>query len=244
MSDGGAGALVRIAQELGVGRLLNKALGAFFRTGVGMAMMGAVVVIMTYTYGAKTSPTHALIAAAVSLILCLVGGFMVSIKRALTEALCDAVDDLDLGPKALALVFDRMLEVDHDDLHGDRGVGGARVAENLPLQQAEERLRKAVEGLVKAPTEGGGVGGFVRRKTVSSLVAKIETVTLDEFRAVDHEAGGVDLISVRDRLGEGLDAYLLRMIRSASRKTNTLLVGALLLACGGSAWAVVRFIPA
>jgi hypothetical protein len=243
MSDGGAAAIVEVGRALGLGKVFNSAMKAFFRTTFGMCVLGLVTIALVYGYAAKTSPKHAMIAASITLLLFIVGGLVLAVKRALTAAVCDAVDKLDLGPKALKMIFERIFEVQASETQGDRGITSAKVAENLPLIQAEAKLKNAVESLLKAPDEGGGVGGFMRRKTLVVALRKIELVTLDEFRTADQEADGVDLVMVEERLGEGIDALLLRLIQSTSRKTNTLLVSILLALCIGATWALVRYLP-
>ena len=76
---------------------------------------------------------------------------------------------------------------------------------------------------LNAPVDGGGLGGFLRRKMLATLVDKIETLTLAEFRTEDQAAGGVNLIVVRDRLGKGLEQRILGLLKSASQKTTLLL---------------------
>ena len=243
MSDGGAAAIVEIGKALGLGKVFNSAMKAFFRTTFGMCVLGLVTIGLVYGYAAKTSPRHAIIAALIALLVFIVGGLALAIKRALAAAVCDAVDKLDLGPKALKMIFERIFEVEASETQGERGITSAKTVENLPLIQAEAKLKGAVESLLSAPDEGGGVGGYVRRKTLTVAVRKIEVVTLDEFRSADQEADGVDLVMIEERLGEEIDALLLRLIESTSRKTNTLLVGILLALCIGSTWALVKYLP-
>ena len=125
-------------------------------------------------------------------------------------------------------------------MQGERGTENARTAENLPLQEAEGKLRSAVTNVLKAPTEGGGPGGHLRRKVLGTLVRKIEMVTLAEFRTAEQTASGVNLVLVRDRLGQAIDVRLLPLVRSANRKTTALFVTGLLAASCPSSWGIAQ----
>jgi hypothetical protein len=162
----------------------------------------------------------------------------VGMKRALASALCSAVDKLDLGPKGLDLLFSQMLDMDDQDEHGERGRDAARVAENIPLDEAEDLLKGTVKNVLKAPTDGGGASGFVRRKLLTTLVRKIELVTLAEFRSEDQSGSGVDLILVRDSLGQEIDDRLLGLVRAASKKTTLLFAVGLVLASFLVTWGI------
>lgn len=111
-------------------------------------------------------------------------------------------------------------------------------AENLPLNDAEDRLKATVTNVLKAPSDGGGASGFVRRKLLTALVRKIELVTLAEFRSEDQSGSGVDLVLVRDRLGQEIDDRLLGLLRSASKKTTLLFAVGLVLASFAATWGI------
>jgi len=238
MSSGGAEALAVIGQILGP--TVGRALGTFFRTLLGMFFLGLVVVIGGFVYAASVSALHGLLAALACLILAVAAGITLSTKRAVTGALCTAVDELDLGPKTVQLVFTHMLEVDDTDAHGERGIAAARALENLPLEQAEARLDSTIHAMLRAPAEGGGLGGWLRRKLLASLLEKVRALTLAEFRSAGQGAGGIDLIQIRDRLGTEIDEQLGELTSSAVRKlTVTFVVGLLLAACLAS-WGIAR----
>ena len=238
MSSGAAEAIGGIAKILGP--TVGRALGVFVRTLVGMIFLGLVLVIGSFVYAAGVSALHGLLAALASIAICAVGGVMLSVKRAVTGALSHAIDELDLGPKGVDLLFAHLLDMGGDDPHGERGVAPARVAENLPLAAAEEKLEAAMVAALKAPDEGGGLGGYLRRKILASLLEKIESLTLAEFRSSHQTAGGVDLVVIRDRLGDGIDAGLTAMIQAASRKITTVFVLGLLILCAASSWGIAH----
>jgi hypothetical protein len=238
MSDGGAQALVAIGRALApvIGPVIRIAVRSFFRTTFGLVLLGLGVVVINWYWAAQVGPLHSWLALTATLLLFLIGGGMLSVKRALASALCSAVDKLDLGPKGLDLVFSQMLNM--KDEHGERGRDAARVAENLPLDQAEELLKGTVTNVLKAPDEGGGASGLVRRKLLETLVRKIEVVTLAEFRSEDQSGSGVNLILVRDRLGQEIDDRLLGLVRAASKKTTLLFAVVLVLASFLATWGI------
>ena len=238
MSSGAAEAIGGIAKILGP--TVGRALGVFVRTLVGMIFLGLVLVIASFLYAAGVSALHGLLAALATLAICAVGGVTLSVKRSVTGALSHAIDELDLGPKGVELLFAHLLDVGEDDPHGERGVAPARVAENLPLQAAEEKLEAAVRAALNAPQEGGGLGGYLRRKILASLLEKIQALTLAEFRSSHQEAGGVNLIVIRDRLGDGIDARLIAMTEAASRKITIVFLVGLLFLCAASSWGIAQ----
>ncbi len=238
MSSGGAEAMAAIAQILGPA--VGRALGTFFRTLLGMFFLGLVLVIGSFVYAASVSTLHGVLAALACLILSVVAGFVLSAKRAVTGALCTAVDELDLGPKSIELVFTHMLDVEDTDAHGDRGVAAARMLENLPLQQAEARLDDTIRAMLTAPAEGGGLGGWLRRKLLASLLEKIRTLTLAELRGAAQNAGGIDLIRVRDSLGTEIDARLSDLTSSALQKITLVFVAGLILSACLASWGIAQ----
>jgi hypothetical protein len=238
MSDGGAQAIFEIGKLFAP--LLKRAFGVFIRTTLGLAMLGTAMLFLSWYWAAQTAPLNGWLALGATLVLFAVGGCMLAVKRAVASAVCQAVDELDLGPKGLNLVFSRMLEVRGTAAQGDRGTDHARMAENLPLEEAEDRLKSAVTRVLKAPIEGGGPGGYLRRKVLGTLVRKIELVTLVEFRTAEQAASGVNLVLVRDRLGQEIDVRLLGLVRSASRKTTALFVMGLLAASCLSSWGIAQ----
>jgi len=210
------------------------------RTALGMCLLGIFLLAITWRIAAEASPAHGYASLALTFVLCAIGGAMLSMKRSVTSGICQGIDKLDLGPKGLDLVFSRLLEIRDEAQHGERGTEHAQLAENLPLEQADDLLTEAVTRVLKAPVEGGGPGGFLRRKILSVLVRKIELVTLAEFRVADQSAGGVNLIMVRDRLGNEIDGLLMKITKSASRKTTTIFVSGILVACMVGTWGITQ----
>jgi hypothetical protein len=56
------------------------------------------------------------------------------------------------------------------------------------------------------------------------LVDKVESVTLARLRAEGDQAGGVDVIKVRDELSAGIESRLLGMVDGMMMKFTVLLV--------------------
>ena len=238
MSDGGAQLIVEVGKLFAP--LLKRAFGVFLRTTLGLVLVGTGMLFLSWSWAAETAPINGWLALGATLALFAVGGCMLAVKRTVASTLCHAVDKLDLGPKGLELIFSHMLEVQGTEAQGDRGTDHARMAENLPLGEAEDRLKSAVTRVLKTPTEGGGPGGYLRRKFLGTLVRKIELVTLAEFRTAEQAASGVNLALLRDRLGQQIDVRLLALVRSASRKTTTFFVTGLLAASCLSTWGIAQ----
>lgn len=129
MSDGGAQALVLIGRALGpvIGPVIKIAVGTFFRTTFGLALLGLGAVAINWYWAAQVGPINSWLALAATLLLFAIGGCMLAVKRALASVLCSAVDKLDLGPKGLDLLFSQMLDVEDEDAHGERGRDADRV---------------------------------------------------------------------------------------------------------------------
>ncbi len=238
MSSGGAEAIVALGRLLGP--TAGRAAGLFFRSFLGMFCLGVALTIGSVLYAASVSTAHGVVVGLITLALAAAAGFALSVKRAVTGALSSAIDEFDLGSKTVDALFAQVLDVDAHQTHGERGVALAQVAENLPLHQAEERLSKAVVSLLEAPSDGGGLGGWLRRKLLASLLHKIETLTLAEFRSAGQGGGGVDLIVVRDQLGEGIDTRLTEMTSSTIARITALFVIGLIVLVGGSTWGICQ----
>ena len=92
---------------------------------------------------------------------------MLAVKWALSSAVFEGLSKPNLGPKLLTAFFTKMLQVEDDQVHGGRGIAATRRTENLPLRQAQERLKAATQSFLNAPAEGGGLGGKLRRKMLA-----------------------------------------------------------------------------
>lgn len=215
--------------------LLGAAIKAFLRTTVGMVVLALVMLGVSFYLAAEGSVVRGVLAALLALVTCGVFGVTLATKRAAGVALARGLEKAKLGQRGLELVFRRMLGVDDEGTHGDRGGKVARTAENIPLATAEQKLTDAVSELIAAPQKGGGLRGRLQRRLLDSLLTRIQTVTLAELRSADQQGDGVDLIRVRDKLTGRVDELLLSQASGALRKVTVMLVAAaVVLSCAGA----------
>jgi hypothetical protein len=161
-----------------------------------------------------------------------------AVLKIVGKALGAGVRQSELGRHSMELVFDRLLEVDADDAHGERGRKPAEVAERLPLKQVEARLTAAVDRVLAERSEQRGVRAWLARKIRAASLRLVQQVTLQELRNEDAQHGGVDLVQARDKLATQIDGKLIKMLQKAARKVTRLAVAALLLVSLGGAEAL------
>lgn len=215
------------------GPLVKRALGAFFATAFGMVTLSILAGVGCYFIAADGSVLRGLVAVLIALLCFGVLGVALSIKRAVGGALIEGFARLGLGSKTMHVLFGRMLAIDANDLHGERGVDVARTAERLPLVQAETALRGAVDWLLRAGD--GSQLGFFRRKIRAAAVEKVSLVTLARFREEAAVSGGVNLVKVRDELAATIDRMIATMLdRALMKVTLVLVVAACVLSLGAA----------
>ena len=199
--------------------------------GLAVVLTGVGVVI------ARPSGGRAML---LSALLCLtsttLAWWLVATKRAIARALAAAVGQGELGRHAMALLFDRLLEVHADAAHGERGRRPAEVVERLPLRQAQQRLHQALDGvLVAERAEQRGLRGWLTRKIRSAALERVRQLTLEELRDQDAHHGGVDLIQVRDKLAREIDRKLIEHVQRSARTLTRLALALLLVVSIGAA---------
>lgn len=220
-----AGALLELA---------GPALAAFLRTTVGMALFGVLAAGGSFVIasgGAHGSAGRGGLAAVVALVLCLIIGGVLAVKRAGLGAARRGLAQLGLGRRVLGLVFDGLLGVS-DGAHGERGGALARTVERLPLADAEARLSAVVARLL-----GEDGGGFFASRIRALLLGKVQALTLTRFRQEGKQHGGVDLAAVRADLSTRVDETLVAQIDGILLKVTAGLV--LLAGCLSLGFAVL-----
>jgi hypothetical protein len=152
---------------------------------------------------------------------------LLGFRRGLLHTLTQGIRTFGLGKSLTRLLFDRLLAVPPE--RQDAGAGGrvARAVERLPLAQAEQRLRGAVSGLVKAEPTGGGVSGWFRRRLEGALLGWVEAFTLARFREPDGGPDGVDLVKARADLESRVDGLMLGRLRGGLRLWTALVLAGL-----------------
>lgn len=193
--------------------LLLVAVRSFLFTLLFLLLLGVVLAVVSYQILAELHWVYGLIAAIVALAECVVVGVLLGVKRAIAVALMDGLHKYRIGSAVLQLLFARLLGVSAEEAHGERGGWLMRTAERLPLAQAEERINDAVHGLLHAPSEDGGLTGWLRRRVQSLLLTTVHRLTLARFREEDAQHGGVDLVKVQRDLGERIDGLLIGKLR-------------------------------
>jgi len=198
-----------------------------------LLVMGASLVI-----AAPEGGWAMLAAALLSLVTGVVAGSMLAVQRAVTTALSAGLERLGLGGRALKMIFERVLRVREEEQMGERGKAAAQVTERVPLAEAEARLERAVNGLLAERAGKRGVRAWFARKLQAAALERVRALTLARFRSADAEYGGVDLIMVRDQLGEKIDATLVQTLRAAATKVTLLALSLVLLLSLGGAFAI------
>lgn len=193
--------------------ILGPALRAFLRTTAGMLLLGLVLAGASFYWAAQGSVLRGALACALAFGLCAAIGFVLAGKRAVGRGLLHGVQRLGLGQRLLGTIFDRL-----------PGSKAARSVETLPLAQAEARLAEAVHGLLAAQEQGGGLGGWLRRKLQARMLLGVQQLTLARFRQAGSEATGIDLVKVRGELAGSVDRLLGDKIHSAVQSATVLLV--------------------
>jgi hypothetical protein len=168
------------------------------------------------------------------LVASLVVGFIGTIatvtlasKRAVFTVVEAALEKLGLGSALFQLVFQHLLGVTDATERGER-MGAVRqaVETRLPLAQAEQRLSNAVAKVTLERSEVTGLRGWLLRSVRIRLLGLVATVTLARFREEGQQHGAVDLVRVRDALGQSLDALLVEQVGDISARSTWILGGA------------------
>lgn len=204
-----AGALLEIGAPL-----VGRAFRAFAGSVLGGFVLAVLVAAGCWHVASERSATHGALAVVISLALFAVATVLVAGKRAVFAALIHAAGAARLGERAMALVFDRLVAT-------ETGVAAAQAAERLPLADAEAKLRRVVDALVR---EDAG-GGFVRSRVRRALLERVELVTLAELRVQGAPTGGVELSRVRAALSGRIDGLVVGSLEGAALKITAALLG-------------------
>jgi hypothetical protein len=200
---------------------VGEALQAFLRTALGMMVLAVVLAGVAFAIAFDGVWWRGALAVVLTLVDAGVIGGILSVKRAVLGALSRGLQQQHLGQRAALLVFSP-----------DGPLG--KVAERVPLAEAERRLRSAVEGLLGQAAQQTGVRAWFARGLQANLLGGIEQVTLARFRADAAEhGGGVDLAKVGAELGDRADQLLFSKVHGAANRLTALL------AAGASGLAVL-----
>lgn len=217
-----------LAEELAelIAPLIRAAVGAFFRTAGGMLLLGLGAAGLSAWIAGGGSPVRTLFGVAVTLVIFAVLGGVLVVKRAVGKALLRGLRQFGVGRRVSELLFEQMLDVSAEETHGERGVALARLAEQVPLAQAEERLSRAVQALTAS--RPGKKQRWLVQLIERRMIATVERYTLARFRDEACQSGGVDLVKVQQELRQWIDA---RLADTVQGKLQTLSLGVVSLAC-------------
>lgn len=202
--------------------LLRIGLGSY---GKGLAMgllLTFLAMVAAGSFGSRDGRIlPRLVAALLVGIIGTVATAVLASKRAVFAVAEAALTQLALGTTLLNVTFQHLLRVTDDTERGERlGTVGNAVETRVPFAQAESRLKAAVARVTFEKAEVGGIRGRILRGVRSNLLARVSQITLARFREEGQRSGAVDLVRVRDELGQGLDALLVDQVASvASRST-------------------------
>jgi hypothetical protein len=190
-----------------LGPVVKPALRALVRTTAGVLALGVVATGAAVWIAANGSLVRGLLAAALCTATGAVVAGVLGVKNAIFAGLLAGVEKLALGRSVTWLVFRELGVRDGEGQTAGDGVM-VRVAERVPLGEAEARLRRAVESVLGARAAKSGVRAWMARKLLAALLERVERLTLARFRTAEAAHGGVDLRLVRDELGAGIDGLV------------------------------------
>lgn len=229
----------------------------FFATAAGMAAAGLVAAALagySVVEGATAlSPLAvaglAALAAALVAALWIALGVMLATSRAVLRGADEAIWRHALGRKLAQVAAERAIALARAARSGDPAAGrvGAALAtiEDLPLDEAEGFLRRAVDAVLAEPVPAAGLAGLRARlagRLRAAALARVEKVLLASLREEASAAGGargkISLEKVLAEAGNHVDARASALVRAQARRT-TLAVALVLIAATAAplAWA-------
>ena len=84
----------------------------FFTTAIGLGLVACAMLYLSWCFAANVGNLNGWLAIGTTALIFVIGGFMLVIKRAIATAVIEGVDNLDLGPKILHMLFTKMLDVE------------------------------------------------------------------------------------------------------------------------------------
>jgi hypothetical protein len=196
------------------GPVLRVAFGALVRTVAGMIFLGVCVTTAVIYFSAQGSWLRGLIAAVLCLVALAIVTAILSVKNAALRGLLHGIEKLNLGGKLFTMVFDQLEDSSVD-----------RAQQKVPLEQAEAKLRGAVQSVLGHRAQQKGMRGWLARKLLEAGISRVEAVTLNRFRSDQQQHGGVDLRLVRDELGVAIDSLIGRQVSAHLNRLNILIAG-------------------
>lgn len=200
----------------GLTRLVAVGLRSFALTLVGMVGLGLVLAAAAFWFASQATTLRGILATLAAMTISTALGFAVAGQRAIAIALLRGLREQKLGSNLAARLFDHLLAAGNAQPLGKRGGTVVRAVERLPLAQAEALLNNGVSALLRAPEQGGGPSGWLRRRLQGRLLRLVHVATLARFRDSGTDQGGIDLRRVRDDLANQIDARLIAKVRGTA----------------------------
>ena len=201
------------------GPVLASALRAAARTTFGMVIFCLLCGSGSVLLAEHGSLGRGLLAGA----LCLVGGVSVTallaVKNAVLLGLLAGVEKAALGGRSVRLVFAQLGVA-------EEGSTVQALAARIPLGEAEQRLKAAIDGLLLERSQQRGVRAWLARATMEAVFQRVERFTLARFRSDAAAAGGIDLRLVRDELGRSIDGLIAGQVSAQVLRLTMLIAGA------------------
>jgi len=195
-------------------------LGSFVGTLLAATLGGAILAAGSYYFLGGLDWRWRALAAVLALAEGVIAGAVLGTKRALVAAIAYALTSLRLGGALIRLLCERMLGFSQQ---GELGAVASRVSAGLarlPLAQAEELLRGAVE-------EVGGEAsqdGWFKRRIRARLLELVQAFTVARFRKEEAGHGGIDLLTLKQELENSVDHALAERVQGGARLATLLVV--------------------
>ena len=169
-----------------------------------------------------TSAQGAVFVAVSGVLLVIVSGFL-ALKSGILAGIGAAVTQGRLAGRLVGLIFAR-LGVGEDSIHGERGGVITKTAERVPLRVAEQRVSAAVSELLQERAQQTGVRAWFARRLLSSVLARVQGLTLVRFRDYQARYDGVDLALLREELAGSVDRLIAEQAARQARRIQALVL--------------------
>jgi hypothetical protein len=202
-----SGAGWEAAMEMG-----GEALRVMMRTALGMMLLALILSGVAFYIAYEGTWWHGVLAVLLTLVNAAILGSILSVKRAVLGALARGLQKQKLGQSVASMVF-----------KPDGPLG--KVADRVPLAEAERRLRSAVEAVLSKRAQQTGLRARFARSIQTRCLEGIEQVTLTRFRAdAAEQGGGVDLAKIGAELGDRADQLLFNKVHGAANKLTAVMM--------------------
>jgi len=220
--------------------LLRRGLASFAKAlvvGFGLTLLAVLLAASQASRHGEFAPR--LLAAALVALVGVSATLLLSSKHAVVVVAAQALERLALGNALFQVVFRYLLNVTDEQASGQRlGAVGNALETRIPLAQAEARLRAAIAKVSLERSELEGMRGWLLAKVRGRILRTIERLTLTRFRRDNQQRGAIDLLQVRDELGQGLDDVLVAQILALSTRTTLLFSGIAIALCAAITWTI------